>query len=182
MVCMEIAKNQNENILISSLCVMSSSSSGMNLKRINTVPLFLILISFLNALFVGYPKNKLFAHYLVHPETLKNQKNLISIWDTIAKTRKISFISLLNQLIAAGTYHFKLNKNKITCPTLFLVSKNDLLVPWTNSVALWHTVPMSQLQVFEGLGHDLSTDQPALIAKTLSHFFYTQEQAQINKA
>lgn len=68
-----------------------------------------------------------------------------------------------------------IKKIDFECPILFLVSKDDKFVPWENTISLWQTVPFSELRIFKDLGHDITTDNPSLIANTLADFLLRAE-------
>ena len=175
MVSLEISRLiSNEewmNMNLKSVCIMSSSSSGFNLKRINYKPLFLILFSVFLSFIKGTPSHKLFSKYLISNDSKVNKKQIVKIWDDIWKKESFSKIALIRQLLAAAFYRIKVNKKILKYNYLFIVSKGDLLVPWNNTVFLWDKVPFAELCILDNLGHDITTDDPVLISSILNNFF-----------
>lgn len=106
---------------------------------------------------------------------LEKKPDLPSQWDQLWKSSPLSPLALLRQLYAAALYKLKKTKQGNVVPTLFVVSKEDRLVPWQNTVALWEHFPHAELRVFEHLGHDLTTDEPELLKDVLIDFCQRQE-------
>jgi pimeloyl-ACP methyl ester carboxylesterase len=175
MVCLEVAKlvekDEWKEFHLCSICIMASSSGGMGHKRIHFVPLCLLLLSLLISVLSGTPRHKLFSHYLISQNTLGSHKGIIYKWDSIWRNEYFSHMALIRQLLAAAFYRANMAHVKFKIPFLFIVSKDDKLVPWVNTVSLWEKIPFAELMILENLGHDITTDNPSLIAKILFHFF-----------
>ena len=174
MVCLEIAKlvknDQWNDLNLISSCIMASSSAGLGYKRIHFAPLFFMIISLFKSLVSGVPSHKLFSRYLISLDSQDIHKEIVFKWDSIWKSENFSNIVLIRQLLAAAFYRLTARNIKFGIHFLFIVSKDDKLVPWVNTVALWDKIPFSELIVLENLGHDLTTDNPDLIAKIISNF------------
>ena len=165
-----ITKEIWQEIKIKSIIVMASSAGGAFTKRIYFKPLVLIFISLLFSFFHGKISHKYYAKYLTSNLQLLEENKIINTWDRIWQTESFSRIALLRQLLAAAFFKIRLSKKKLKYNFMFLVSKNDALVPWINSIYLWQNFPLSELIVLNNLGHDLTTDNPQLIAKILNDF------------
>lgn len=165
-----LGKNIWNSFAIKSIIVMSSSSAGAKLKRIYFKPLLNIFISLVVSVFSGKLSHKYFAKYLIVNEHLLLNNYISDKWDTIWYSEYFSRIALLRQLFAASLYKVKFNKKYLQYHYLFLVSQQDALVPWINTVYLWQNTPFSELIVLNELGHDLTTDDPKKIAHILFNF------------
>ncbi|KAB8030691.1 alpha/beta fold hydrolase [Fluviispira multicolorata] len=175
MVVIELAKlfskEKNININVKSICIMASSSAGFKQKRINKKPMVKLLLAIFLSFGISPPKHKILSRYLVSKNTLSKHENIVDKWDELWKIEGFSHLAILRQLYAAARYKANLENSIINYPCLFIVSKHDELVPWTNSISLWHSFPNSKLCVLENLGHDLTTDDPILLAQTLCNFY-----------
>lgn len=156
---------------LKSIAIMSSSSAGFGLKRINYIPLFLIMIAIITSVIKGKPSHKLFSKYLISGEDELGNIKIVDTWDNIWKDEYFSKLALIRQLLAAAFYKVKINKNQLKYNYLFVVSKDDKLVPWINTVYLWQKIPFSELSVLDKLGHDITTDNPSLISDLLFNYF-----------
>ncbi|MBX9702953.1 MAG: alpha/beta hydrolase [Silvanigrellaceae bacterium] len=148
------------------LIILSSSFKGSGHRRISPKGLCDILLSLQN----GLPKHQKFAKHLVAPATLQRIPHLPEIWDGIWQREQFKLLPLLRQLYAAATYKLENIQPLFALNVLFVVSKDDRFVSWKNTRALWERFPSSSLVVLEGLGHDITTDAPSLIAKLIFNF------------
>ncbi|APJ02635.1 hypothetical protein AXG55_01285 [Silvanigrella aquatica] len=179
MVALEMAKLMDKQewkeLKLHSNCIMSSSSGDMGHKRIFFIPLLFLIISFFTSILKGFPSHKLFSKFLVSNKTLENNTDIVKQWDEIWQKEGFSHLSFILQIFAAANYKSKLKNRKINTPFLFLVSKEDKLVPWLNSVLLWEKIPQAELRIFRNLGHDLTTDDPECISKIIYDFMKRNE-------
>nr|BFD30411.1 hypothetical protein GTC16762_00290 [Pigmentibacter ruber] len=173
MVVLEIShilgKNNWNQLSCKSIIVLSSSAMGSGVKRIFIAPLICIIVSLFLSFFSGNLSHKYFAKYLIANRNIPLEF-WITKWDNIWKNEYFSRMALLRQLISASIYKIKLNSKQLKYNYLFLVSKDDALVPWQNTVYLWQKTPLASLVVLDGLGHDLTTDSPEIIATIFYNF------------
>jgi 3-oxoadipate enol-lactonase len=178
MVALEIANLCTKNkyhLHIKSLHILSSSAAHIYPKRIFFKPLIRMLCSFLHPM----PRHKDFANALVAPQTLAQNPALPTIWDSYWQKSRFSLLVTIRQLWAALRYipPHDFADMGIKIPIVFIVSVQDRLVPWQNTISLWQRYESSQLFALENLGHDLTTDAPQAIAKIIQS---TVEQWQNN--
>lgn len=164
MVAMEVAARTQ---CVSKLVVLASSSRGGAEKRISTTALLKLLWS----LRKGTPSNAELAPFLVSSTTLSQRPQLPEIWDQLWMKEGFATLPVIRQLLAAALFDAHPALVKISAPILFMVSKDDALVPWRNTVQLWEKAKDCQLVVLEGYGHDFPTEAPDEVIAHLCGFF-----------
>ncbi|NBO37244.1 alpha/beta hydrolase [bacterium] len=164
MVALDVATRSQ---LVARLAVLASSSRGNESRRIRPRALAQLLWS----LRKGTPSNKELAEFLVSSKTLSQRPELPSVWDQLWRQEGFSTLPVLRQLLAAAVFDGRPALKKLNVPTLFMVSKDDNLVPWRNTVQMWEKAKDCRLVVLEGYGHDFPTEAPdEVISHLVSHF------------
>jgi pimeloyl-ACP methyl ester carboxylesterase len=164
MVAMEVAARSQR---ICRVAVLASSSQGGSGARIRPKA----LVSLLWSLRRGTPSNAELAPYLVSATTLANRPDLPMVWDELWKREGFKTIPVLRQLLAAAFFDARPALERITVPVLFMVSRDDQLVPWKNTLQLWERAKNCKLTVLENYGHDFPTEAPELVVEHLREFF-----------
>ncbi|MEY4066121.1 MAG: hypothetical protein RIR26_2329 [Pseudomonadota bacterium] len=170
MVAMEVAHRSKD---VERLAVLASSSRGGRGSRIRPDALLRLLWS----LRKGTPSNRELAPYLVARRTLQQRPNLPEVWDGVWKQEGFKTLPVLRQLLAAARFDARPALQSLPCPALFMVSRDDALVPWKNTVQLWEWTKGCRLVVLEGFGHDFPTESPDEVIGHLSEFFLEQDGA-----
>jgi pimeloyl-ACP methyl ester carboxylesterase len=104
------------------------------------------------------PRHEGFAHHLVSEAYLKEHPEIVQIWDALYDTEPFSRLAALGQIAAAAQFGSRESLERLSMPTFFVVSKNDGLVSWRNTVVMSQVPPKATLHVYEGPGHDLPTE------------------------
>jgi 3-oxoadipate enol-lactonase len=163
MVALEVAARSD---LVSRLAVLASSSQGGQGGRIKPAALIKLLWS----LRKGTPSNAELAPYLVSQATLEKRPELPEVWDNLWRQEGFRTLPVLRQLLAAAFFDGRPALKRISAPTLFMVSRDDALVPWQNTVQLSEKSQDCRLVVLEGLGHDFPTEAPDEVISHLCEF------------
>lgn len=164
MVALEVAARAN---CVEKLVVLASSSRGGVGPRIQ----FKALVKLLWSLRKGIPSNSELAPYLVSHSTLSKRPQLPEEWDELWRREGFRKLPVLRQLFAAAIFDARPALLKTTVPILFMVSRDDELVPWRNTLQLWEKANNCQLVVLEGYGHDFPTEAPDEVIAHLNAFF-----------
>jgi 3-oxoadipate enol-lactonase len=152
---------------------VSSSARFTGERRINPAA----LVGFAKSLRSSIPRNQDFARYIVSESYLKSHPELPKVWDALYRTEGFSRLATLGQLTAAATFDGKAELEALEIPTFFVVSRDDGLVSWRNSVVMSQAAKQSSLHVYEGPGHDLPTEVPDDLAARVIEFCGTAERA-----
>jgi pimeloyl-ACP methyl ester carboxylesterase len=163
MVALEVAASSDT---VERLAVLATSSRGMGEQRIRPQALMRLMWS----LRQGVPDNRELAPYLVSQQTLVHRPELPDVWNRLWKSEGFSTWPVLRQLLAAALFDARPALAKIKAPILFMVSKDDALVPWRNTLRLWERTRACQLKVLDDYGHDFPTEAPDLVVKELLEF------------
>jgi len=164
MVAIEVAARSER---VSGLAVLASSSQGGAGARINPKALARLLWSLRR----GTPSNSELAPYLVSRATLEQRPELPQLWDELWKREGFRTIPVLRQLLAAALFDARPALERISIPVLFMVSRDDTLVPWKKTVQLWERAKNCKLTVLENYGHDFPTEAPDEVVQHLCAFF-----------
>ena len=156
---------------LATLTVLSSSARATGLRRLDPKAGLKLFAALRN----WPPHNREFAPYLVSPETLKAQPQLPEVWDQLWKKEGFQPLAVVRQLLAAGLFSGKRTLQNINLPAHFMVSKDDLLVPWLNTVEMWRLSRASQMTVLEKWGHDFPTEAPKEVAEKIADFLFRAE-------
>lgn len=156
---------------ITSLSVMASSARFTGEPRISKTALLKMIF----ALRRGTPDHHEFAEFLVSKKHLKNSPKTAEVWNELWKKDGVSTLATLRQLFSAAFFNGQDTLKNVSTPTLFLTSRDDELVSWTNTPRLWENVTNAQMCLLSGLGHDLPTEAPETIADILLTFFQKVE-------
>ncbi|WMW82452.1 alpha/beta hydrolase [Undibacterium cyanobacteriorum] len=62
---------------------------------------------------------------------------------------------------------------KVTCPTLFLLAKQDMMTPVKASASLSNAITNKQIRIIENCGHSMMTEQADAVLDALHQFFKT---------
>jgi pimeloyl-ACP methyl ester carboxylesterase len=81
--------------------------------------------------------------------------------------KKVDFISLCNSMMAID---FSDSIHKITCPTLIVCGEKDK-ANLKSSMALASAIPNAELQMLEGVGHEVNIEAPEKLAEIISAFY-----------
>jgi pimeloyl-ACP methyl ester carboxylesterase len=165
MVCVEAASRPS--LGLASLSVLASSARFTKERRIAPRA----VAELLYALRKPIPSNGEFARWLVSQETLKNRPELPAIWDDIWRREGFQKLAVIRQLLAAALFDGRAALDALSLPVCFVVSRDDGLVDWRNSLKLWERVEGSRLHVLSGPGHDFPTERPDETASLLVSFF-----------
>lgn len=169
MVAIELAALLGKSCV--SATFVSSSARFTGERRINPAA----LVGFAKSLRSSIPRNADFARYIVSEEYLKRHPELPRVWDALYRTEGFSRLATLGQLTAAAAFDGKAALEALEVPTFFVVSRNDGLVGWRNSVVMSQTAKQSVLHVYDGPGHDLPTEVPDDLAARVTDFCRSAE-------
>lgn len=164
MVALELSR---DSLLVEKLAVLASSSRGVGETRIKPRALLRLLWS----LRKGTPDNAEFAGDLVSAQTLQSRPDLPEVWNNLWRQEGFRTLPVIRQLFAAAVFDARPALAKLKKPALFMVSKNDALVPWKNTLRLWERASDCQLVVLEKYGHDFPTEAPDEVIHHLIEFF-----------
>jgi 3-oxoadipate enol-lactonase len=151
--------------------VMSSSVGAARLKRINLHAALKLFVALRNS----PPKNREFARFLVSAQTLEADPQLPEKWDALWKAEGFFPVAVLRQLAAAACYFGSSALQNLKTPSHFMVSEQDELVPWQNTLEMWRLAQGSQLTILKGYGHDFPTEAPKLATEKIFEFCKSQE-------
>lgn len=121
------------------------------------------------------PRHAEFARHLVSQDYLASAPDIVRVWDALYQTEDFSRVATIGQLAAAAQFGGREALERLRMPSLFVVSKNDGLVSWRNSVVMSQTAPKGSLHVYEGPGHDLPTEVPEDLAGRVIEFCRSAE-------
>lgn len=172
MVCVEAAAKPASRL--ASLSVLASSARFTKERRISPCA----ALQLLYALRKPIPQNREFARWLVSAETLRKRPDLPAIWDDIWRKEGFQKIAVLRQLIAAALFDGRAAFDALALPVCFVVSRDDGLVDWRNSLKLWERVEGARLHVMSGAGHDFPTEDPEQTSEILVSFLREVESRQ----
>ncbi|NDJ19072.1 alpha/beta fold hydrolase [Myxacorys almedinensis] len=71
------------------------------------------------------------------------------------------------------TYDVLKDLPRITAPTLVIGGRHDWICPPECSEAIAAAIPNAELQIFEGSGHSIRTDEPDALLDAIAHFVTT---------
>lgn len=128
------------------------------------------LLDFARALRHSKPRHSGFAKHIVSNSYLREHPEIVRIWDALYDTEPFSRVASLGQIAAAARFAPKESLERLPMPTFFVVSKNDELVSWHNTVVMSQATPGSTLHVYEGPGHDLPTEVPGDLSARIRDF------------
>jgi 3-oxoadipate enol-lactonase len=164
MVALEVAGGWN---IVKKLAVFATSSRGLGEQRIRPQALMKLLWS----LRAGVPDNHELAPYLVSRQTLQMRPDLPDVWNRLWESEGFRALPVLRQLVAAALFDARPALARTEAPVLFMVSRDDELVPWRNTLRLWEQTRECRLKVLEKFGHDFPTEAPDLVIAELAEFF-----------
>jgi 3-oxoadipate enol-lactonase len=156
---------------VASLTVLASSARFTKEPRISPAAVAQLLY----ALRRPIPRNREFAHWLVSAATLAARPDLPEIWDGVWEKEGFAKLAVVRQLLAAAFFDGRKALDLLRQPAFFLVSRDDGLVSWRNTLRLWERAAGSRLHVMTGAGHDFPTERPLETAALLHGFFQDVE-------
>jgi len=159
--------------LVDTLTVASSSITQVDTKRINFIPLLNFLLMELEPGRPPYP-NKRIGEYLVSKSYLKDHPEIIKTWDRIWAIQELTKINFISQLISALFSLTPEMASRIKAPTMLISGEEDRLVPYENSEVIKNCIPNSIHIRVPNAGHDITTEEPVLIADMLRDFTRTK--------
>jgi len=170
MVALEVARLSQA---VRKVAVLASSSRGGG-PRIRPRALAQLLWS----LRKGTPSNAELASFLVSSKTLHHRPDLPAIWDRLWESEGFATLPVIRQLLAAALYDARPVLADLNKPTLFMVSKDDALVPWQRTVDMWEAMRSQKrkLVTLEEFGHDFPTEAPQVVIEHLVDFFHGHDE------
>lgn len=166
--------------LVSTLSAASSSITQLEKVRINPVPFLKLMMMQIEPGDIPYPNRKI-GRYLVSKQYIRNNPDIIKKWDDLWYRQELTKPNFFRQLLSALFSLTPHMASRITTPTLLISGEEDKLVPFENSAIIHKYIPNSVHIPIPNIGHDVTTEKPALIAKMISDFARTKDTHLINK-
>lgn len=166
MVALQAAVMRDGAFEATSLTIMASSSQGLRTERIRKSA----LLKFLEMATVAKMDNRRIQDLLVSQQFLQHNPQIAQRWNDLWQRERIRTWPVLQQLLAAALFDARPLLERICVPTQFIVSKDDQLVNWLNTVRLWERTAGAKLLLMDRIGHDLTTEDPVTLAKTIYQF------------
>jgi pimeloyl-ACP methyl ester carboxylesterase len=87
------------------------------------------------------------------------------------RQRPIDSVALAHRMKAAYAHDTYDRLSHITCPTLVITGKDDVLISWENSRMLAERIPNAKLVLLEPAGHCFWMEQPQQSHEAIAKFF-----------
>ncbi len=77
---------------------------------------------------------------------------------------------IFHQCRAISDYHYSMGLAELSCPTLVVAGREDILIPLALSEQLARTIRGARLMVLEATGHGMLIESPGAVAKAILDF------------